>query len=168
MARDFNVRHLSSNNTHKRAKAIQKEQDHLNTVWIKNQCDCTHTTQNYGLDVRLNKEKRKSGQLVCTCRKCLKDLYLNHIPEQMLVDAINVVDRAFDSIKINLKLDNRKEKRILGWVSEFQYRLEKQVKPLYDSTRSDKDKKNKSSKNAIDLDMYVQPAGTRRNKGYTD
>jgi len=98
----------------------------------KNQCDCVHTRKGE-LEIRPS-EKKKAGELLYVCRLCKKDLCLNKIEEVDLDQAITIIDRAIDTIKMHLDLDKAKDAAIAERMAECQFRVRNQVKKAYMAT----------------------------------
>ena len=112
-------------NTGKRSKMLHTIYKDWKTNVEKNQCDCVHTRKGE-LEIRPS-EKKRDGLLLYVCRLCEKDLCLNKIEESDLDQAIAIIDRAIDTIKMHLDLDKAKDAAIAERMAECQFRIRNQV-----------------------------------------
>lgn len=119
-------------NTGKRSKMLHTIYNDWKTNVEKNQCDCVHTRKGE-LEIRPS-EKKRDGQLLYVCRLCEKDLCLNKISEPELDNAIQIIDRAIDTIKMNLNLEKQRDVAIAERMAECQYRVRNNVKKAYLAT----------------------------------
>lgn len=119
-------------NTGKRSKMLHTIYNDWKTNVEKNQCDCVHTRKGE-LEIRPS-EKKRDGLLLYVCRLCEKDLCLNKIEEADLDQAIAIVDRAIDTIKMHLDLDRPKDAAIAERMAECQFRVRNQLKKAYQAT----------------------------------
>lgn len=121
-------------NTGKRSKMLDTIYKDWKTNVEKNQCDCAHTRKGE-LEIRPS-EKKRDGLLLYVCRLCKKDLCLNKIEEADLDQAIAIVDRAIDTIKMHLDLDKPKDAAIAERMAECQFRVRNQLKKAYQASLS--------------------------------
>lgn len=147
-------------NTGKRSKMLHTIYKDWKTNVEKNQCDCVHTRKGE-LEIRPS-EKKRDSLLMYVCRLCEKDLCLNKIEEHDLDQAITIIDRAIDTIKMHLDMEKAKDAAIAERLAECQFRVRNQVKKAYMATLSNA-RKGKGGNRGEDRDStWAKPVVNNR------
>ena len=147
-------------NTGKRSKILHTIYNDWKTNVEKNQCDFVHTRKGE-LEIRPS-EKKRDGLLLYVCRLCEKDLCLNEIEESDLEQAIAIIDRAIDTIKMHLDLDKAKDAAIAERMAECQFRIRNQVKKAYMATLSNARKGKGNGRNEDKDSAWAKPVVNNR------
>lgn len=132
--------------TRKKEQLLEKLSKSIDKQRNKNQCDCLHTSDN-GFDVRI--AKRTKDEILFQCRNCKKIIYANRVPENMVAQAIKLVDMMCDTIKMNLNIHRKKDVEIANGISEVQYWIQHRIGLLYAATQN-----RKENKKNINADIY--------------
>lgn len=85
-------------------------------------CSCLHQR---GRAPSLKRTGRtdKNGDPIFICKRCGKELNLEKLNTDQLRDAVSIVDRAIDIIKILANPDNEKDDKVLKRLVKTQFRL---------------------------------------------
>jgi hypothetical protein len=140
----------------------RKMLDSIHNEWKKNveknMCDCLHTHKG-DLNI-VPSPKKKNGLLIYTCRACTKELHLNVIDEADQDQALNIVDRMCDIIKMSLDQEKPKDQKIAEKISETQFRVRNQLKSYYAAAlqKNGSGGRNKKNNNRRDQDSTWEKA----------
>ena len=120
---------MAKNNVKKTRNEISSQKGKLDKLNEQNMCRCPHTKRG---DINVTPARNRSqGQLLYICKECEKDVDLTKIPEADLRNACSLVDRAIDTIKISLDMQNPHDQEILKDLAKVQYHVRNHIVPLY-------------------------------------
>lgn len=120
---------MATTNVKKQVQAIKRQQQKLNEMNEKLKTKCTHTVKG-DLDI-VPDRKFKEGSLHFICRQCEKELNLTKLAEDELKNACSVIDRAIDTIKLQLDPNREDDLLILKKMARTQYRVRGPVQKYY-------------------------------------
>lgn len=146
-------------NVKKRRALITEQRSALSKMDEKNKCGCSHTKRG-DIDV-VPAQNRSQGQLLYICKECDKDLDFTKIPEATLRESCNNVDRAIDTIKISLDLNNPHDQEILEELAKVQYRIRNQIVPLYGKALSKQGTNKRRNRDNSGSGVWMPPAADR-------
>lgn len=116
-------------NIKKETEAVDKQEKQLALLREHLKARCSHT-KNGEPDI-VPSANKEPGQLNYICRRCRKELSLKKLTDEEIKNAVGVIDRAIDTIKLTLNLEREDEQKILKKVAKTQYRLRNEVLALY-------------------------------------
>lgn len=133
----------------KRVKFNRATANKIEKSDVQTACSCPH--QNNGhFTITPAGKKDADGNMLYQCTTCMKIINITAPAEDKVKDAIAMLDRSCDVIKMLSNMNNPKDEKIYRKVSKLQYKLTKFMDYYYGAKLNSKNKKggskNKNSK----------------------
>lgn len=146
-------------NVKKKKSIIREQRQQLEKLDEQTICSCPHTERG---DLNVTPARNRSqGQLLYICKGCEKEVDFTKIPEDELRKACNTIDRACDTIKISLDMQNPHDQELLKEIAKTQYRVRNQIATLYGKSLSKQGTNRRRNRENRGGGMWMQPAADR-------
>lgn len=119
-----------TNQIKKRVKQGRDVQQRLSLHMEKLKCECTHTK--HGEPTITPMHNRRNGELTYMCTACTKEnINLKRHDEDVIDNAIKIVDSMCDVIKLSIDVGSEKDREIGEEIAKLQFSARNHLKKLY-------------------------------------
>ena len=138
------------------AKMLRDNEKAMDRVRLENQCFCIHKDANGSFALIPPQGKNgprnpHTGAPYYTCRLCHKKIDISRISEEEILKAIDTIDRQMDISKMQIDIENEKDRKMKRTLGKIQFKNITTVKDVHTLSVRGGNKKKKRRNSDDDL-----------------
>lgn len=116
-------------NIKKEVDQVTKQERELGLLRENLKCTCVHTKKGDLTLVRVPEDASKYR-----CKQCQKVIKISRLDDKEIQDAIDVLDRMVDTIKLSSDVNREDDAKMVKKLAKFQFRLRNEIMPFYNAS----------------------------------